>query len=73
MFESRGLPRVPKKAVSISDLTLSYLGHVEDADTKADVVKDAICVLCVQLVYESLFWRETELGGVYWNLVLLYR
>jgi hypothetical protein len=22
-------------------------------------------------VYESLLWRETELGGVYWNLVLL--
>lgn len=36
-------------------------------------MKDAVCVLFVHLVNEGLLWRETELGGVYWNLVLSCR
>jgi hypothetical protein len=48
---------------SIPDLTLPYLGYVEDADTKADVMKDAICVLCVQLVRESLLWGRPNWEG----------
>lgn len=34
-------------------------------------MKDAVGVLFVQLVDEGLLWGETELGGVYRDLVLL--
>jgi hypothetical protein len=34
-------------------------------------VEDAIRVFLVQLVDEGLFWGETELRGVYGDLVLL--
>ena len=62
---------VPKKPVPIPDLTLPYLRHVEYADAEADVVKDAIRVFLVQFIDEGLFWGETELRGVYGDLVLL--
>lgn len=61
---------IPEKTVPISDFTLSYLCHVEHADAEANIVEDAVCVFLVELVDESLFWGETELGGVYRNLVL---
>jgi hypothetical protein len=68
---TNGLTCVPEKTIPIPDLTLSYLRHVEYADTEADIVKDAIREFLVQLVDEGLFWGEAELGGVYRNLVLL--
>jgi hypothetical protein len=61
---------IPEKPVPISDFTLSYLCHVEHADAEANIVEDAVCVFLVELVDESLFWGETELRGVYRNLVL---
>ena len=53
---SRGLTRIPKKTVPIPNLTLSYFGHVKHANAEADVVKDAVGVLRVQLVDEGLLW-----------------
>jgi hypothetical protein len=47
---------IPEKTVAISDFTLSYLSHIEHANTKADIVEDAVCVFFVELVDESLFW-----------------
>ena len=66
-----GLTCVPKKAVPVPDLTLPYLCHIEYTNAEANIVEDAIRVLLVQLVDEGLFWGETELRGVYRNLVLL--
>jgi len=50
------LTYIPEKTVPISDFTLSYLCHIEHANTEANVVEDAVCVLLVELVDESLFW-----------------
>ena len=47
VHHNRGLTCVPKKPVSISDLALSYFCHVEHANAEANVVKDAVGVLCV--------------------------
>ena len=47
---------IPEKTVPISDFTLSYLRHVEHANTEANIVQDAVCVFLVELVDESLFW-----------------
>lgn len=54
--QSKELTCIPKKPVSIPDLTLSYFRHVENADAEADVMKDAVGVLRVQLVDEGLLW-----------------
>ena len=67
-----GLTCVPKKAVPVPDLTLPYLCHIEYTNAEANIVEDAIRVLLVQLIDEGLFWGETELRGVYRNLVLLW-
>ena len=66
-----GLTCVPKKTIPVPDLTLPYLCYIEYANAEANIVEDAIRVLLVQLVDEGLFWGETELRGVYRNLVLL--
>jgi hypothetical protein len=50
-----GLTCIPEKTVPISDFTLSYLCHIEHANTEADIVEDAVCVFFVELVDESLF------------------
>jgi hypothetical protein len=54
--QSKELTRIPKKTVSIPDLALSHFRQVEHADAEADVVKDAVGVLRVQLVDEGLLW-----------------
>jgi len=56
VHHNRGLTCIPKKPVSIPNLTLSYFGHVKHANAEADVVKDAVGVLRVQLVDEGLLW-----------------
>jgi hypothetical protein len=56
MAKHFGLTCIPEKTVPISDLTLSYLRHVEHADTEANIVEDAVCVFFIELVDESLFW-----------------
>ena len=45
MAKHVGLTRIPEKAVAISDVTLSYLCHIEYANEEADIVEDAVCVL----------------------------
>lgn len=71
-YKNFGRTCIPEKTVPISDFTLSYLCHVENANTEADIVEDAVCVFLVELVDESLFWGQTELRGVYRYLVLQY-
>jgi hypothetical protein len=55
-YSTVGLTCIPKKTVPISDFTLSYLCHIEHANTEANIVEDAVCVFLVELVDESLFW-----------------
>lgn len=56
VHNNRRLTCIPKKTVPIPDFTLSYFRHVEHANAEADVVKDAVGVLRVQLVDEGLLW-----------------
>ena len=46
-YKHFGLTCIPEKTVPISDFTLSYLRHVEHADTEANIVEDAVCVFLV--------------------------
>ena len=65
MLETGDSPTfVPQTSVSIAHLALSYLSEVEDAYTEADVVKNAIRVLFVQLICDGLCWGETKLCWV---------
>ena len=61
---------IPEEAVPIPDFTFPRLGHIEYANTEADVVKDTIGVFLVKLVNEGLFWGKAELRWMYWDLVL---
>jgi hypothetical protein len=55
-YSTARLTCIPEKTVPISDFALSYLCHIEHANTESNIVEDAVRVFFVELVDESLFW-----------------
>lgn len=50
---------MPETAIAVAYLTLADVCKVEHADAEAYIVKDAVCILLVELVREGLLsWQR---------------